>query len=61
VELKPQGGNDLAIQRALAATADLLALAGSNSRTLLDAHTVPAGRYEWVMRAVPLCPRIGAL
>jgi hypothetical protein len=48
VELKPEGGNAFTIELAPAATVDLLALAGGNSRTLLDAHTVPAGHYEWV-------------
>jgi hypothetical protein len=48
VELKPEGGSAISISLSPAASIDLLALAGGNSRTLLDAHTVPAGRYEWV-------------
>jgi hypothetical protein len=48
VELKPEAGAAFTVNLSPAASIDLLALAGGSSRTLLDAHTVPAGRYEWV-------------
>jgi hypothetical protein len=48
VELKPEDGAAFSIDLSPDPSIDLLALAGGSSRTLLDAHTVPAGRYEWV-------------
>jgi hypothetical protein len=48
IELKPADGEAFIIQLAPAETVDLLALAGGSSRTLLNAHSVPAGNYQWI-------------
>jgi hypothetical protein len=48
IELKPEDGNAFTIELSPAPSIDLLALAGGNSRTLLEAHTVPAGNYQWL-------------
>jgi hypothetical protein len=48
VEFKPETGDAFTIELAPALSIDLLALAGGGSRTLLEPHDVPAGRYQWV-------------
>jgi len=48
VELKPETGDAFTIELSPALSIDLLALAGGGSRTLLEPHDVPAGRYQWV-------------
>lgn len=48
VELKPEDADAFSIDLTPAQSIDLLALAGGSSRTLLESHNVPAGRYQWV-------------
>jgi hypothetical protein len=48
VELKPEDGSAFTIDLTPAQSIDLLALAGGGSRTLLEEHNVPAGRYQWL-------------
>ena len=48
VELKPEDGEAFTVTLTPAQSIDLLALAGGSSRALLEEHSVPAGRYQWV-------------
>jgi len=48
VELKPEVGSAFTVNLTPAQSVDLLVLAGGGSRALLEEHSVPAGRYEWV-------------
>jgi hypothetical protein len=48
VTLKPESGEAVEFDFEEPRQIDLLALTGSDSELLLDAETVPAGRYEWI-------------
>jgi hypothetical protein len=49
VSLKPQGnGPGIDIDFDTAVSVDLLSLNSDNAETLLDAHPVPAGNYNWL-------------
>jgi hypothetical protein len=48
VSLKPQGGPAIDITFAAPITVDLLSLNADNAETLLAAHPVPAGQYNWL-------------
>ncbi len=48
VELKPEDGSAFTINLTPAQSVDLLVLAGGGSRALLEDHSVPAGRYQWI-------------
>jgi hypothetical protein len=52
IELKPESGDAITIELNPAPSVDLLALAGGNSRALLEERSVPAGRYQWLRLVV---------